>query len=88
MAYTLSQSYAFFCGDIVRMYFIQGMPYTFDELPPLIQDHPDIQAEALLGRDWDDEELYKISSYLVEEECHPLMFEIQIENPDLLPQDD
>ena len=64
MAYTLSQSYAFFCGDIVRMYFIQGMPYTFDELPPLIQDHPDIQAEALLGRDWDDEELYKISSYL------------------------
>ncbi len=88
MKYTLSQAYSFFAGNVVRMYFIQGMPYTFDELPTLIQDHPAVQDEALQGKDWDDDDLYRISSYLMEEECHPLMFDIQIENPDLLPQDD
>ena len=78
MKYTLSQSYVFYMGKVVRMYFIQGIPYTFDELPLLVQDHPAVQTEALEGRDWDDEEMYKWSSYLTEEECHPLMFEIEV----------
>lgn len=88
MKYILSQAYCFYMGSIVRMYFIQGVPYTFDELPLLVQDHPGVQAEALKGRDWDDEDLYKWSSYLMHEECHPLVDDIQIDNPALLPQDD
>jgi len=88
MKYQLSQQYCFYMGMVVRMYFIQGLPYTFDELPQIVQDHPAVQTEALAGRDWDDEELYRISSYLVSEECHPLMFEIEVDNPQLLPQDD
>ena len=75
-------------GTVVRMYFIQGLPYTFDELPLIVQDHPAVQTEALQGRDWDDDDLYKVSSYLMEEQCHPLMFEIEVDNPQLLPQDD
>lgn len=88
MKYELSQSYAFYMGSVVRMYFIQGIPYTFDELPLLIQDHPSVQAEALAGRDWDDEEMYMYSSYLMSEECHPCMFDIEVNDPALLPQDD
>jgi hypothetical protein len=88
MKYTLSQTYCFYMGSVVRMYFIQGVPYTFDELPLLVQDHPDVQAEALEGRDWDDEDLYRWSSYLMAEECHPLVFDVQLDNPALLPQDD
>ena len=88
MKYQLSQQYCFYMGAVVRMYFIQGIPYTFDELPLIIQDHPEVQSEALKGKDWDDEELYLWSSYLVTEECHPLMFELQLDNPALLPQDD
>jgi len=42
----------------------------------------------LQGRDWDDEELYKCSSYLADEECHPLMFDIEVNDPELLPKDD
>ena len=34
-------------GGVVRMYFIQGIPYTFDELPQIIQEHPSVQTEAL-----------------------------------------
>jgi hypothetical protein len=75
-------------GDVVRMYFIQGMPYTFDELPTIIQDHPAVQTEALGNRDFDDEDLYIWSNYLIMEEVHPLMFELELENPELLPKDD
>lgn len=88
MEFTLSQRYVFLEGNVVRMYFIQGIPYTFDELPTLVQDHPGVQTEALEGQDWDMEMLYKASAYLAEEECHPLMFELEVDNPELLPQDD
>jgi hypothetical protein len=88
MKYQLSQSYCFYLGNVVRMYFIQGLPYTFDELPTLIQDHPSVQTEALQNRDYDDEDMYKWSNYLMEELMHPLMFELEYENPDLLPKDD
>ena len=88
MKYTLSQSYVFYMGEVVRMYFIQGLPYTFAELPQIIQDHPSVQTEALSHRDYDDEEMFKISNYLIMEEMHPLMFEVEIENPELLPKDD
>lgn len=88
MKYTLSQSYCFYMGQVVRMYFIQNIPYTFDELPQLIQDHPSVQTEALSQRDYDDEDLFKYSTYLVMEEMHPLMYEVECVNPELLPKDD
>jgi hypothetical protein len=86
--YKLTQSYCFYNGEVVRMYFIQGIPYTFDELPKIVQDHPAIQAEALQGRDYNDEDMYMYSNYLVCEEMHPLMFSLDLENPDLLPKDE
>jgi len=75
-------------GQVVRMYFIQGMPYTFDELPQLVQDHPSVQTEALQYPDYDDEQLYLASSYLVTEGAHPLMFDVPVNDPELLPKDD
>ena len=88
MKYTLSQAYCFYMGEVVRMYFIQGVPYTFDELPQLVQDHPSVQTEALHHQDYDDEDMYRFSNYLMMEGMHPLMFELEVENPELLPQDD
>ena len=88
VTYQLSQRYVFLEGSVVRMYFIQGLPYTFDELPKGVEEMPQIQTEALGNRDFDMEELYKVSSYLMEEEMHPLMFELPIDNPSMLPQDD
>ncbi len=88
MKYTLSQSYVFYMGEVVRMYFIQNLPFTFDELPQIVQDHPAVQTEALSHRDYDDEDLYNFSNYLIMEEMHPLMFNLELENPELLPKDD
>jgi len=88
MKYTLTQSYCFYMGEVVRMYFIQDLPYTFDELPIIIQEHPSVQTEALSHKDYDDEELFRVSNYLVMEEMHPLIYDIEVENPELLPKDD
>ena len=88
MEYTLSQAYCFYMGQVVRMYFIQNLPYTFDELPQIVQDHPSVQTQALGHRDYDDEDMYQWSNYLIMEEMHPLLFELPIQNPELLPQDD
>ena len=74
-------------GGVVRMYFIQGIPYTFDELPQIIQEHPSVQTEALECNEFTDEQLYHWHSYLMEEECHPLVFDLELENPEKLPVD-
>ena len=67
---------------------MHGLPYTFDELPQIIQYHPSVQTEALSHQDYDDEDLYRWSNYLIMEEMHPLMFDLEVENPELLPKDD
>ena len=62
VSYQLSQRYVYLEGNAVRMYFIQGLPYTFDELPKGVQEMPQVQTEALGAKDYDMEELYKVSA--------------------------
>ena len=55
------------------MWFINGLPFTFEEI-----DNPDIDLiEACQEvQEFTLEELYHVSQYLIMEECHPLVFEI------------
>ena len=72
---------------IVKMYFIQEMPYTFDELPQIIQDDPEIILEASENHRYSDEDIYLSSIYLSLEDAHPLMHVLDYENPEYLPVD-
>jgi hypothetical protein len=36
---------------------------------------------------YEPEDLYKNSFYLIDEEAHPLLFEMDLENPQDLPED-
>jgi hypothetical protein len=38
-------------------------------------------------RRFEPEDLYQASYYLMCEECHPLMFDVELENPEMLPAD-
>jgi hypothetical protein len=91
MKYKLSTSYRWIDTDgesfLTKMYFIQDIPFTFDELPAIAEDDPEIILEASSNHRFTDEELYKYSVYLMEEEVHPLTFELDLENPELLPID-
>ena len=72
---------------LVFMYFIQNVPFTFDELPEIAKEDLEIVTLADQERRWKIEDLYKANSYLMEEECNPLVFELELENPELVPID-
>jgi hypothetical protein len=73
--------------QIVLMYFINQVPFTFDELPDECIFDEELIKLADNERRFEVEDLYKTSSYLIEEQCHPLMFELELENPEMLPVD-
>lgn len=87
MKYRITSHYCYHEGVIVDMYFINGIPFTFDDLPTVMQDDPYVQVEADGNVDYSAEEMYMWSNYLIMEECHPLLFELDLENPESLPQD-
>jgi hypothetical protein len=69
------------------MYFINGIPYTFDDVEESVYYDHEIIEWANENTQYDLEDLFRWSNYLVMEECHPLMFELELENPELLPID-
>ena len=85
--YKITSSYCYHEGEIVDMFFINGIPFTFDDIPVIMQDDPYIQMEANNNYSYTTEEMYKWSSYLIDEECHPLLFEMELANPEEMPKD-
>ena len=71
---------------IVKMYFIQGMPFTFDELNDDITSNPEYTAKADRERVFSMEDVYKSSFYLIDEQAHPMIYH-DLENPEELPED-
>ena len=69
------------------MYFINQVPFTFDDLPAIAKDDPEIVEIADNEKSFETEDLYRSYQYLMAEECHPLEFELELENADLLPVD-
>ena len=72
---------------IVQMYFIHGKPFTFDELPDGHLKDVELCKEADSNKSFDDEDLYQNYFYLIEEELHPAFFDVELENPEDLPDD-
>ena len=44
--YTITSRYCYHNGEIVDMFFIKRIPFTFDDLPTIMQDDPYIQIET------------------------------------------
>ena len=89
MKYKITTNFCWFRGGsiIVKMYFINGMPFTFDELPEGHLRDQDLIKEADKHRTFNDDEMYQYYGYLVEEELHPCLFPVELENPEELPDD-
>ena len=89
MSYQISQAYCWYNEGsmIVKMYFINQVPFTFDELPDGHLYDRDLCRLADKQRSFEPKDLYKNSFYLIDEEAHPLLFEMDLENPQDLPED-
>jgi hypothetical protein len=69
------------------MYFINGVPFTFDELPHTSLHTTEVVETANQNLSFEPEDMYQSSYYLILEECHPMLFDMELENPELLPVD-
>ena len=87
MTYKITSNYCFHNGTIVDMYFINGIPFTFDNITAIMEDDPYIIMEAKDNVSYDSEDMYRWSNYLIMEECHPLIYELELENPEAMPRD-
>jgi len=89
MKYRIDTAYVWYNKGtmIVLMYFINHVPFTFDELPDCAMQDLEIIHLADNERRFEPEDLYRTSFYLIDEQCHPLMFELELENPEMLPVD-
>ena len=89
MKYHITTAYCWYSRKktIVLMYFINNIPFTFDDAPEDYYYDRELIELADKERRWEPEDVYKASSYLIEEECHPLMFELELENPECMPSD-
>jgi len=89
MKYRIDTAYCWYNKGtkIVLIYFINQVPFTFDELPDCAMQDLEVIHLADNERRFEPEDLYKSSFYLIDELCHPLMFEVELENPEMLPVD-
>ena len=92
MKYKITTKYCWYnnASMIVKLYLIQDIPFTFDELSSFENSDPQIIALADKERDYDAEDLYSASFYLIDEQAHPLIFDLEseLENPEDLPKDE
>ena len=60
----------------------------FDELPSIVQDDSEIIKKANEQLTLSPEIFYQKSFYLIDEEAHPCLFPVDLENPEDMPPDD
>ena len=89
MSYRIDHAYCWYNDGsmIVKMYFINQVPFTFDELPDGHLEDDDLKRLADKERSYEPEDLYRSSFYLIDEEAHPCMFPIELENPEDMPDE-
>lgn len=92
MKYKITHSYNWYATDtersIIKTYSINHIPFTFDNLADIVQDDPEVIKKANEQLTLTPEIFYLKSFYLIDEKCHPCLFEVDLENPEDMPQDE
>jgi len=89
MSYTVSTKHCWYNDEkvIVKMYFLNDVPFTFDEMPDGHLYDRDLVEEANKNKSYEVDDVYKGSNYLILEQAHPCFDSIDILNPEVLPED-
>jgi hypothetical protein len=90
MKYKITTSYNWYQIDtdkfIILTYYINNIAFTFDDIPDIAQDDPEIIRLADEQLIMTPNEFYLKSFYLIDEQCHPCLFELNLENPEILEE--
>ena len=68
------------------MYFIEHMPFQFDSLDRIEKEDIWVLSEAASYEEYTLTDVIISSEYLMQEECHPVLFELDLINPELIPE--
>ena len=71
----------------MKMYFLNNIPFTFDEMPDGHLYDRDLVEEANKNKSYEIEDVYKGSNYMILEQMHPCFDYVEISNPKDLPED-
>ena len=85
--YHVDKRHVFVDNQPVLMYFIQEIPFAMDELTLQQKQDKWILSEAAINPEYTLQEIFRWSDYLIAEECHPVLFELDIVNPEVLPDE-
>jgi hypothetical protein len=85
--YTITRRHVFVDNQPVLMYYIESMPFAFDILEEDQKHDKWILAEAALHQEYTLDDIFRYSDYLIAEECHPVLFELPLLNPEILPDE-
>ena len=83
--YTITRKHVFVDNEPVLMYYVENMPFAFDVLEKHEKEDKWILSEAALNPEYTLEDIFRFSDYLIAEECHPVLFELDLVNPEVLP---
>ena len=90
MSYKITYTYNWYKTSetkfLIKTYYINYIPFTFDELEEVSQNDLEIIAEADQQLLMTPEIFYKSSFYLIDEEAHPFLFELDLDNPEVLDE--
>ena len=71
----------------VKMYFIENMPFTYDLLTRDQRQDRWILFECALNQEYTAEQVLKNSEYLLQEEMHPLLFDVPVIAIETMPDE-
>tara|TARA_B100001989_G_C24264667_1_gene328654 strand:+ start:157 stop:435 length:279 start_codon:yes stop_codon:yes gene_type:complete len=85
--YRVDVKHCWMDGVPVKMYFIENLPFTYDSLSRSQKEDQWILFECALNEEFTSEQLLKNSEYLLEEEMHPLLFNIPVITVETMPDE-
>ena len=86
MKYKIDKRHVFIDHEPVLMYFVNEIPFAFDGLDQHQKQDKWILTECAIHPEYTLEDILRWSDYLMEEECHPVLFELDLLNPEIIPE--
>ena len=78
MKYEICKRYCFVDSLPVKILFVNEMPFAMDPLEDFEKNDKWVMSECALNPTYTLDEMLKWSEYLIEEECHPVLFELEL----------
>tara|TARA_B100000886_G_scaffold317184_1_gene256290 strand:- start:299 stop:517 length:219 start_codon:yes stop_codon:yes gene_type:complete len=69
------------------MFFINEMPFALDPLEDIEKQDKWILSECAINETYTLDDMLRWSDYLISEECHPVLFELNLVTKEGLPDE-